>query len=127
VYAMIACEQSGRMVESRMAKSSGGSRSSVPIRSMVDNRGVSSADLREQEVESRYEATFAVVLVIGLQVTLALASLGAGWKLIGLPGWVWLVPAVPEAALLVALAWSLPRHRSNNWAVAARPRSRSSA
>ncbi len=38
-------------------------------------------------------------------------SLGAGWKLIGLPGWVWLVPAVPEALLLLALAWSLPRHR----------------
>jgi uncharacterized membrane protein len=94
-----------------MAKSSGGLRASVAVRSMVDNRGVSSADLREEEVESRYEATFAVGLVIGLQVTLALASLGAGWKLIGLPGWVWLVPAVPEAALLVALAWSLPRHR----------------
>jgi uncharacterized membrane protein len=78
---------------------------------MVDNRGVSTADLHEEEVESRYEATFAVGLVIGLQVTLALVSLEAGWKLIGLPGWVWLVPAVPEAALLLALAWSLPRQR----------------
>jgi len=38
------------------------------------------------QVESRFEATFAVGLVIGLQVTLALVSLGAGWKLIGLPG-----------------------------------------
>lgn len=109
-----------------MAKSSGGSRSSVPIRSMVDNRGVSSADLREQEVESRYEATFAVVLVIGLQVTLALASLGAGWKLIGLPGWVWLVRpcrggAVGGARLIFAPA-SLEQ-----LGVAARPRSRSSA
>jgi hypothetical protein len=66
---------------------------------------------REEEVESRYEATLAVGLVIVLQVTLALASLGAGWKLIGLPGWVWLIPVVPETALLLALAWSAPRHR----------------
>jgi hypothetical protein len=78
---------------------------------MVDNREVSMADEREEELESRYEATFAVGLVIGLQVTLALVSLGGGWKLIGLPGWVWLMPAVPEAGLLLALAWSAPRHR----------------
>ena len=78
---------------------------------MVDNRVVSTADLHEEEIESRYEATFAVGLVIGLQVTLALVSLEGGWKLIGLPGWVWLIPAVPEAALLLALAWSAPRHR----------------
>jgi uncharacterized membrane protein len=78
---------------------------------MLDNHGVSTADLHEEEVESRYEATPAVGLVIGLQVTLALVSLGAGWKLIGLPGWVWLILAVPEAVLLLALAWSLPRHR----------------
>jgi uncharacterized membrane protein len=69
------------------------------------------ADLHEEEIESRFEATLAVGLVIGLQVTLALVSLGGGWKLIGLPGWVWLIPAVPEAALLLPLAWSVPRHR----------------
>ena len=80
-------------------------------RLMVDNPGVSTADLHEEEVESRYEATFAVGLVIALQVTLALASLEGGWKLKGLPGWVWLIPAVPEAGLLLALAWSAPRHR----------------
>jgi hypothetical protein len=38
-------------------------------------------------------------------------SLEGGWKLIGLPGWVWLIPAVPEAGLLLALAWSAPRPR----------------
>jgi uncharacterized membrane protein len=92
-------------------ESSGGSQSLVAVPPIVDNRRVSTADLHEAEVESRYEATFGVVLVIGLQVTLALVSLGAGWKLIGLPGWVWLVPAVPEALLLLALAWSFPRHR----------------
>lgn len=68
-------------------------------------------DAHEGEIESRFEATLAVGLVIGLQVTLALLSLGGGWKLIGLPGWVWLTPAVPEAVLLLPLAWSVPRHR----------------
>jgi uncharacterized membrane protein len=78
---------------------------------MVDNREVSTADVHEEEVESRYEATFGVLLVIGLQATLAGVSLGAGWTLIGLPGWVWLIAVVPEAALLLVLSWSLPRHR----------------
>ena len=72
---------------------------------------MSSAEVREEEIESRFEATFAVGAVIGLQLTLALVSLGGGWKLIGLPGWVWLIPVVPEVALLVALSWSAPRHR----------------
>jgi hypothetical protein len=72
---------------------------------------VSASEEHEEELESRYEATLAVGLVIGMQVLLAGVSLGAGWKLAGLPGWVWLIPAVPEAALLVTLAWSLPRHR----------------
>jgi hypothetical protein len=40
-------------------------------RGIVDNREVSTADLHEEEVESRYEATTAVLIVIGLQVTLA--------------------------------------------------------
>jgi ketosteroid isomerase-like protein len=69
------------------------------------------ADVHEEEIESRFEATFAVGLVIGLQLALALVSVAGGWKLIGLPGWVWLIPAAPEAALLVALSWSSPRQR----------------
>lgn len=77
---------------------------------LLDGRRVSNVESREEEVESRYEATFAVGVVIVLQVMLALVSLGAGWKLIGLPGWVWLIPVVPEAVLLLALAWSAPRH-----------------
>jgi uncharacterized membrane protein len=74
-------------------------------------REPSTEDVREEQFESRFEATFAVGAVIGLQVTLALVSLGSGWKLVGLPGWGWLVPVVPEAALLLALAWSAPRKR----------------
>jgi hypothetical protein len=72
---------------------------------------VSTGELHEEEIESRFEATFAVALVIGLQVTLAVVSVARGWQLIGFPGWVWLIPAVPEAALLLPLAWSVPRHR----------------
>jgi hypothetical protein len=49
--------------------------------------------------------------VTGLQATLAAVSLGNGWPLIGFPGWVWLIAVVPEAALLLALSGSLPRHR----------------
>lgn len=78
---------------------------------MVDNPAVSMGHLREEEIESRFEATMAVGLVIALQVALAVASLAGNWKLIGLPGWVWLVPTLPEAALLVPLALSAPRHR----------------
>lgn len=65
----------------------------------------------EEQLESRIEATFAVGLVIALQVTLAVVSLGNGWTLSGLPGWVWLIPVVPEALLVVSLAWSAPRER----------------
>jgi hypothetical protein len=83
----------------------------VGRRRIVDNREVSMADVPEEEVESRYEATFGVLIVIGLQATLAGESLGNGWTLIGLPGWVWLIAVVPEAALLLALSWSLPRNR----------------
>ena len=78
---------------------------------IVDNREVSTADVHEEEIESRYEATSAVLIVIGLQATLAGVSLGNGWMLIGLPAWVWLIAVVPEAALLLVLSWSLPRHR----------------
>ena len=78
---------------------------------MVDNVEVGTADVHEEEIESRFEAALAVGLVIGLQLTLALVSLGNGWRLIELPGWVWLIPALPEAALLVALSWAAPRHR----------------
>jgi hypothetical protein len=78
---------------------------------MVDNDEVGTTDVHEEEIESRFEATFGVALVMALQVTLALVSLEGGWKLIGLPGWVWLIPTVPEAALLLPLAWSAPRHR----------------
>lgn len=61
--------------------------------------------LHEEEIESRWEAAPAVALVIGMQALLALTSRSEGWDLWIFPWWVWLVPIVPEAALLVPLAW----------------------
>jgi uncharacterized membrane protein len=72
---------------------------------------MSTPDAHEEEVESRYEASSGVLIVIGLQAMLAGVSLQNGWTLIGLSGWVWLILVVPEAGLLLALSWSLPRHR----------------
>jgi hypothetical protein len=68
--------------------------------------------LREEEIESRWEAAPAVAVVIALQLVLAVASrAGEDWQVWGLPWWVWLVPVVPELALLVPLAWDRARHR----------------
>lgn len=67
--------------------------------------------LREEEVESRWEAAPAVVLVIVLQILLALVSRTQGWRLWDFPWWIWLIPVVPEVALLVPLAWDRPRRQ----------------
>jgi hypothetical protein len=67
--------------------------------------------LQEEEVESRWEAAPAVVVVIGLQLLLALVSRYQDWQLWIFPWWVWLIPIVPELLLLVALSWSRPRRR----------------
>jgi len=61
--------------------------------------------LREEEVESRWEAAPAVFVVIGLQLTLALVSRELHWKLWYTPWWVWILAVGPEVVLLVALAW----------------------
>jgi hypothetical protein len=67
--------------------------------------------LHEEEIESRWEAAPAVVLVIAAQLVLAVFSYKQGWTLWRLPWWVWLVPVGPEIALLIPLAWDRPRHR----------------
>jgi hypothetical protein len=59
----------------------------------------------EETIESRWEAAPAVVVVIGLQLTLALVSRQLSWRLWGLPWWVWIISVGPETVLLVALAW----------------------
>lgn len=75
----------------------------------LDTRRGSS--FHEAEVESRWEAAPAVVLVIGLQLLLAAVSQQKDWKLWGLPWWVWLVAIVPELLLLLPLAFLEPRRR----------------
>lgn len=67
--------------------------------------------LREEEIESRWEAAPAIVLVIAFQVLLALVSRSQEWKLWEFAWWVWLIPIVPEVALLVPLAWDRPRRQ----------------
>jgi hypothetical protein len=69
------------------------------------------APLREEEIESRWEAAPAVVLVIAFQILLAVVSQRLGWKLWTFSWWVWLIPVVPELALLGALAWDRPRRQ----------------
>ncbi len=59
----------------------------------------------EEAIESRWEAAPAVMVVIGLQLTLALVSWKLDWKLWHFPWWVWLLAIGPEVVLLVALAW----------------------
>lgn len=67
--------------------------------------------LHEAEVETRWEAGPAILLVIVLQVALAAVSRWQGWTLWRLPWWSWLVVAVPEALLAVSLTWAPPRHQ----------------
>jgi hypothetical protein len=68
-------------------------------------------DVREAEIESRWEAGPAVALVVALHVLMALVSEVQRWKLYGMPWWSWLTLAVPELLLLIPLAWSRPRHQ----------------
>ena len=67
--------------------------------------------LREEEIESRWEAAPAVGLVIAFQLVLALVSRAQDWKLWGLPWWVWLISIGPETALLAPLAWTRSRRQ----------------
>jgi hypothetical protein len=66
---------------------------------------------REEEFESRYEAGPAVIAVILLQLTMALASRIMNWSLWVLPWWVWLIGVGPESVLLFALVNDRIRHR----------------
>jgi hypothetical protein len=67
--------------------------------------------LREEEIESRWEAAPAVALVLGMQLLLGLVSRGQHWRLWLFAWWVWLTPIAPEVALLAPLAWHRPRRR----------------
>jgi hypothetical protein len=73
-------------------------------------RPVSKDELREEQYESRWEASPAVAIVIAFQLLLAFVSLTQDWKTWHFAWWVWLTPVLPETALLVLLSWSRP-HR----------------
>ena len=68
-------------------------------------------ELREEEIESRWEAAPAILVVIGVQSLLAIVSRDQHWKLWLFHWWVWLLPLAPEALLLLPLAWHRPRRR----------------
>jgi hypothetical protein len=68
-------------------------------------------ELRQEERESRWEASPAVATIIGLQLLLAIVSLTQHWKTWDFSWWVWLTPVVPETILLVLLSWSQPHQR----------------
>jgi len=65
--------------------------------------------LAEEELESRWEAAPAVLVVIVFQLMLAGISWLRDWKLWGLPWWVWTIAVPFEAILLTALAWDRAR------------------
>jgi hypothetical protein len=69
---------------------------------------VPTSTFHEAEVESRWEAAPAILLVILIQVSIAVVSLQQGWTLWRLPWWTWLVLAIPEAILVVPLAAAWP-------------------
>jgi hypothetical protein len=72
---------------------------------------VTEGKLHEAEVESRWEAAPAVLVVIVLQVAISLVSREQGWTLWRLPWWSWLILVIPEAILFAALALSWPRRQ----------------
>jgi hypothetical protein len=72
---------------------------------------VAEGKLHEAEVESRWEAAPAVLVVIVLQVAISVVSQQQHWTLWRLPWWSWLVLIVPEAILFAALALSWPRRQ----------------
>jgi hypothetical protein len=59
--------------------------------------------LAEARREARVDATLFILVAAALLVLLAVMSSKAGWELLGLHGWVWLLLCIPEALLIGAL------------------------
>jgi hypothetical protein len=67
---------------------------------------VSTDELSEARREARVEAIVFVLVAAGLLIALAVASLAAGWELLGAGGWLWLGLCVPEALVVPVLLLS---------------------
>jgi hypothetical protein len=63
----------------------------------------SADELREARREARGEAIVFVLVAAALLIALAATSSAAGWELLGLHGWVWLVLCIPEALVIAGL------------------------
>jgi hypothetical protein len=69
-------------------------------------------ELAEARREAGVEATLFILVAAGLLVALAGTSYMAGWELLGVHGWVWLVLCIPDALLVFGLFLSarMPDH-----------------
>jgi hypothetical protein len=67
--------------------------------------------LRDEQVESEWEAAPTVGVVLVLQLALAMISRAQHWDTWDLRWWIWLLPVLPELVLLVLLTWHRPRQR----------------
>jgi hypothetical protein len=67
--------------------------------------------LHEEELESRWEATSAVLVVLALQVVLAVVSRMEHWRTWKFGWWIWLVPCATEILLVLVFAWTRPRRK----------------
>jgi len=76
--------------------------------------GVTADGLHDAEVETRWEAAPAVLLIIALQALLAAVSYRQNWHLWNLPWWAWLSVMVPEALLFARSRGRVPDTSSRN-------------
>ena len=80
-----------------------------------EERRLEEERFREAERDARDEAAPFAALVVAALVALALVSLSADWRLFeGVGWWVWLVAAVPYAALALMLEVGLGRVRDRD-------------
>ena len=59
--------------------------------------------------EARLEATSFAFAAFGLLILLAVVSMMEGWELVDVPGWIWLIVAIPEVLFVGAIAVDAPR------------------
>lgn len=71
-----------------------------------------SAGRSRVEREDLVEAPLIVLIAVGLQLVLGLSSLSQEWSLWFFPGWVWLLPVIPELVLIGVLSTKESRRHS---------------